>query len=350
MKVGTIYSASDKALFDALNQKNVTNAELRQLFLSRGILVSPDSSRKSLAMHFARLFHDYHDYQTLASLFGGTVARDKLSTVRLTTKATLDNFQSGASELKAELEQGGSIVKIYRGSGNRLDIEVRYTKVHFNKSEFRQVSNRTSHISIQQTVNDVVINSSHNDETKEWINQLIQSIREKNVADIEFNEIELPPTLSAKAKTAFFTSLVRNIPTLPLRDVTDVYVTKPRDRSDDENSDEASPEIRIDKASLRGQGVLESQELSLLERRGFYVSRIIWTSKQPGIDTDVLEFEAQFALPEECRDFAYLPRGFYKSSSSGGHAKSRTAFSQEDERKYGVLIEQAARKSLKTTG
>lgn len=45
MKQSTLFSASDKSLFDALNQRNVTNSDLRSLFLTRGVLVSPDSSR-----------------------------------------------------------------------------------------------------------------------------------------------------------------------------------------------------------------------------------------------------------------------------------------------------------------
>ena len=100
MKLGTIYSASDKSLYDALNQSNVTNADLRSLFLSRGILVSSDSNRKHLAKHFARLFHDYRDYQALARLFGGSVQRKKYQHSELKLKRQLVIFRLQLSNLK----------------------------------------------------------------------------------------------------------------------------------------------------------------------------------------------------------------------------------------------------------
>lgn len=77
MRDGTIFSASDKSLNDALNQKTVTNSDLRELFLTRGVLISKESSRKSLALHFSRLTHDFIDYERLAKIFGSPVHREK---------------------------------------------------------------------------------------------------------------------------------------------------------------------------------------------------------------------------------------------------------------------------------
>lgn len=348
MRIGTLYSASDKSLFDALNQKKVTNNDLRQLFQSRGIFISKDTSRKDLASHFARLFHDYHDYQLLARLFGSANQRDKFTSLRIKTDATLETFQSGAFELKTELEQAGATVKVYTAQGNRLDIEVKYSKVQFNKSEFRQVSTRTARISIHKDNGEFVVYSPHSDETYEWVNKIAKCVNENTEQPLVFDEIRLSPSLDAKKKTEFFTQLIRVLPGLQLKDVSDVYVTKPRQAQDDEDDDgdDGSPEIRIDKASLRGKGVLESDELKLLQSKGFYVSKIIWTCEQPHLVSDIYEFEAQFSSPDECTDFTYLPRGFYKRTVGGLHNQTRTAFSTEEEHKYGQLIEAAARSTL----
>lgn len=345
MRLGTIFSASDKSLYDALSQKNVTNSDLRSLFLSRGILVSSDSSRKHLASHFARLFHDYRDYQALAKLFGSSAQRDKIATVRIATMATLNDFQSASFELKAILEGGGATVRVHTAVGTRLDIEIKYTKVHFNKSEFRQVTTKNAVISIFSENGQLIVHAPNADEVHEWIDNLAKSVKEKTEMDVKFDEIRLPPTMDPKTKTAFFKRLVRNVDGFILRDVSDVYVTKPKGRSED--SEAGNPEIRIDKASLRGQGVLESEELKLLEEKnGFYVSRIIWTAKPDVPYADIYEFEAQFASPDECADFAYLPRGYYKYLSEGDYNVSRTGFSPDEEVKYGKLIEAAARSTF----
>lgn len=352
MITGKIYSASDKSLFDALNQKKVTNADLRELFISRGILVSKETSRRELAKHFARLFHDYYDYDALAKLFGNNNSqRDKLSSVRLKTAATLANFEEGALELRAQLQEtGGAEVKVHTAMGTRLDIEFRYSKTEFNRSEFRQVRTRTALVSIYQENDGFVVHAPHSEESAEWINEIVKSVIEKTEKSIDFDEIRLPPTMEPKVKTKFFTHLIRALPGLKLRDVSDVYVTKPKvEKGDgDDPDDNGNPEIRIDKASLRGQGVLESDELDLLQKKGFYVSRIIWTCKEDHDTADLLEFEAQFASPDDCSEFTFLPRGFYRNIELNRYNESRTGFSGEQERTLGKLVEEAARATLKT--
>lgn len=348
MKVGAIYSASDKALYDALNQKNVTNADLRELFLSRGILISKDSNRRHVAKHFARLFHDFSDYQKLANLFGGSIRREKIATVRIATEATLVDFQNAAAVIKTELEERGAVVRVFTAKGTRLDMEVRYSKVHFNQSEFRQVATKTETVSIFSENGEFVIHAPNSADAQEWIDELAKAVKEKTGKEVQFDEIRLPTTMDTKAKTAFFTQLIRNVKGFRLKDVSDVYVTKPKGWESDDDPEEGRPEIRIDKASLRGQGVLESNELKLLEKRGFYVSRIIWAAIPEGVvDPDIYEFEAQFAQPDDCTEFAYLPRGFYRFLAADNYNTTRTNFSTEEEMKYGQLIEAAARETFK---
>ena len=174
---------------------------------------------------------------------------------------------------------------------------------------------------------------------------MAKNVREKSDAEVKFNEIRLPPGLDLKSKTDFLKQLVRKITGFTLRDVSDVYVTKQKNPTDD--SDTGNPEIRIDKASLRGQGVLESEELKLLEEKNsFYVSRIIWTAKSDVSDAEIHEFEAQFSRADDCSDFTYLPRGYYKFLSEGVYNITRTGFSPAEEIKYGKLIESAARSIL----
>jgi hypothetical protein len=349
MRIGTIYSASDKSLFDALNQKNVTNADLRELFLSRGILVSRETSRKSLALHFSRLNHDYHDYQKLAKLFGNPVHREKMESVRFSTDIALTTFEAGAHELKAELEAAGAVVKVYTAKGTRLDIEIKYPKVHFNKSDFRQVVSRTALISFERDGADVVVHAPHSDDVREWVANISKHASEKSGEKLELDEITLPPGMDPKARSTFFTHLVKEMKGYALHDVSDVYVSKPKPAAadDDDEPEVGTPGIHISKASLRGQGVFQSDELKVLSSKGFYISRIVWTAKGPALNSDIYEFEAQFSNADECRDFTYLPRGYYRYLEAQAHNQTRTAFSREEEHRFGVLIEAAARATLK---
>lgn len=352
MKSGVIFSATDKSLFDALNQRTVTNNDLRDLFLSRGIIGSKDTSRKTLALHFSRIPHDYYDYQKLATIFGNPLHHEKLTSRRLKTKAEIKILESSAHDLKADLESEGALVRIGASKGSRLDIEIQYQKLNFNKSEFRQVITKTVRITLEKHEDEVVAYLPHNDEAYEWLEKIQKNAQSKTEEAIESEEIKLPLTLDAKSKSKFFIDLIKNINGHPLHDVTDIYISKPKpdedkDKSDDTpDSDGSSSGIHISKASLKGQGVLQSEELNLLEKKGFYVSKIVWLSKSTGIGNDLYEFEAQFAKPETCSSFTFLPRGFYKNIDGAGHSLNRTGLSTEEEHRLGRLIEKSAQQAF----
>ncbi|MCO5411949.1 hypothetical protein [Ralstonia mojiangensis] len=327
----------------------MTNSDLRELFLARGVLISKDSSRKSLALHFSRLTHDYLDYDRLARIFGNQTHREKMASSRIKTAIPISAFESSAHELKADLEKDGAVVKVYATQGTRLDIEIKYQKLLFNKSEFRQVANRVAIISIQRDGDDLVFHGPHNDDVQEWVGQLAKVVSEKNGEDLEFSEIELPPNFSAKQRSAFFTDLIKKVDGYQFSDVSDVYVSHPRTKDDDdedEESESVQSGIHISKASLKGQGVLHSDELRILEGKGFYISRVVWTSKNGSVDSDLYEFEAQFSSPEDCTGFTYLPRGFYRHLDGYDFSQNRISFTSDEEYRLGKLIESAARATL----
>ena len=138
-------------------------------------------------------------------------------------------------------------------------------------------------------------------------------------------------------------------------DVTDVYVYKPKAKRDgDEDPEEATSDeedtnlgVHISRATLKGEGVIESEEMRGLIARGFYISKIVWQAKESGIDPDIFEFEAQFSEPETCTRFSYLARGHYKYQGNQQYSKTRTQLLAEEDRELSKAIENAARASLR---
>jgi hypothetical protein len=349
MRANAIYSASDKALFDALNQKKVTNGDLRELFLSRGMLMSKETPRKQLALHFSRLTHDYADYQLLAKLFGGHVRRDKLTSVRVKGNQDLSQYEAALLELKRELEADGTMVKVAKTDANKLEIEFKYQAVFFNKSEFRQVVSRTAKISLEKSADSLIINSPFTEYVQDWVQDILGKVEESSGTDLVLDKIQLPPSTPLTKKNEFFRTLIRSLTGFTLDDVSDVYVSKPKPElpeGDDDDEDEIDTGIHISKASLRGQGVLDSKELRLLAEQGFYLSKIVWTARQHSLDSDIYEFEAQFADADNCADFSYLPRGYYRYLAPGSFNQTRTGFPTDEDQRLGGLIEQAARTAL----
>ncbi len=343
-----IYSAGDKAIYDALNLPAVTNHHLRELFISRGIIVSKGTPRRSLADYYSRLAHDYHDYQTLAKLFGSPVRRERLSSLRVSSNSLeLGKFEAAAHKLCKGIRAGGDIANVrVRGNGG-FDIVVKYNVTQFNNTEFRQVVAKEATITVEASDRAIVISGPHNDQVDEWTRTLIADVSKDTDDSLDIDEVSLAHCPDAVARSKFFMELIKSVNGFKFYDVTDAYVYKPKVNEDVEEED-SDPTIdmgvHITKASLKGEGVLQSDELRVLFSKGFYLWKIVWQStKEDVLEPDLYEFEAQFSEPETCTRFSYLPRGFYKMQEDSSFNKSRTGLADGEDKSLGRLIEEAAR-------
>lgn len=352
MKSGTIYSASDKALFDALNQATVTRADLRQIFLSRGIIVSHQTPRKTLALHFSRLVHDYQDYQLLARLFGTGHRRERQASFRVVSKATIDNFEVATHELIDNIKKEGDAASAVFTEDGTLQISVRYKTVHFDKSEFKQVVTRNAVITVEKDGDALVLRGPQNDKVDTWCRIMLSDVEGQIDGPLDIDEISLESEPDPATRSRFFYELIDNLLGYRKHDVTDVYVFKPKlarpcaGDPDDDDPDTVDLGVHISRASLKGEGVLQSDELKGLVMKGFYISKIVWQAKNSQIDSDLFEFEAQFSEPETCTRFSYLTHGYYKYLAPKEFAVGRTQLPTEDDREFSKLIEAAARKAL----
>ena len=84
-----LHSVTDKSLYDALSQPRVTNNELRELFLERGIIISKQTDKKDLAKNFSKLTHDYYVQKRISDIFGGFLRKEKKTSLVLKILLTL---------------------------------------------------------------------------------------------------------------------------------------------------------------------------------------------------------------------------------------------------------------------
>src|ERR1700722_4374569 len=79
----SLYFASDKNIFDALNQHKVDSRTVIKLFDDRNIIVSKKTPRETLALYFARLSHDFEDNQLIAARLGVAPRRERITSVKV---------------------------------------------------------------------------------------------------------------------------------------------------------------------------------------------------------------------------------------------------------------------------
>jgi len=171
------------------------------------------------------------------------------------------------------------------------------------------VVEKTAEVIIETQGSSWKITGPMNDKFKDITDQLYSQIEIATDQDVATRTISLEAISDAGIRTNFLRSLIRNLKDMEVVDVVDVSTFNPKDRDDDdldlsdealviedsievdfddegEEGEDGDPEaelakpqpearshkiIRIDKASLKGKGVLESKQLMELEGHGFYL-------------------------------------------------------------------------------
>lgn len=356
MSNGSIYSASDKALFDAINQTAVTSSDLRSLFLKHGMIISKSTPRRELAKHFARLLHDYHDFEALSRMFDSRQRRERSSSRRVASNATIDNFEAAALEVVEKLrgQQDSATVNIQ--SDGTVQVNVRYKKFHWNKSEFRQIEIKEAVITIAHEDGAIVLRGPENEKVDAIMNDIVSTLESQIEGPLEVEQIGLEE-FESENRNKFFKLLIDSVPGYSQIDVTDVYFYNPDkgavldELGDDaefqeSDDDESVLGIHITSASLKGGRVLESPEMQDLLAKGFYIWKIVWKVRESSFDSAITELEAQFSEQETCTSFSYLVKGYYEYQGKGVYSKHRKHYGSQDDRKIGKLIEISARSAI----
>lgn len=357
MKIG-LYSVTDKAIFDALNQNKISNEDMRNLFFKRGILISTKTQRKSLAIDFSKYYHGYKDFQHLSDVLGSIGRREKSTNNYIKTDLDKNDFEACIRNTLSELNKEGDTTKIIETPNGGFDILVKYVKLDYKLSEFRQSSTREANIQIELLENnEYLVRCPPNSKSDEFMTILEKKIKEESDNnDFSNDTITLESVKLSSERTRFFMELIHNMEHHEFVDVSDVFISHPvsleveraslSDDNEKEDEESSTPDLgyHISKASLKGRGVLESDELKDLLDKDFYISKVIWTIKNKNyIDSDMIEIEAQFSDSDNCRIFSYLIRGYYPYVSIGEYNKNRKAFDTVRERELSKLLEKTAK-------
>jgi hypothetical protein len=380
MRMGSLYFASDKAIYDALTQRSLTSAELRKVFLSRGIVISNESDKKFLANRFSALFHDYYDYRNLSLLVGGRDSREKTTNVVVTTAVTKDQLTDALTSVKEWLVDDQHEQAEVAVHGDQLKLTVKYQKLDLSQAEFRQVVEKTAEVILEKQGSVWKITGPMNDKFKDITDQLYSQIEIVTDQDVATRTISLEAIPDAGIRTNFLRSLIRNLKDMEVVDVVDVSTFNPKDQEDDDldlsddalviedsievesvdEGEDGDPEaelarpqpearihkiIRIDKASLKGKGVLESKQLLELEGHGFYMWKIRWKAREKLVGSELVLFEAQFGNQAKYCDFSYIVKGVY-NYNNGKYAKNLVRAEPVFEQKLKIRLEEAAQKIL----
>lgn len=347
----SLYYASDKNVFDALNQHKVDTPTIMELFLRRNILVSKKTPREDLAKYFARQIHDYQDHKNIASRLGVAPRRERITSMDINGEVKTEDLQVAVNQLKQELEKSGEVVQVLR-DGDKLTVSVQYSTVDYRVSEFAQRQVRDGNIEFIKTAEGYIVRNTQNEYVNDVRDALITRLEEASEAELSKVTVSLFDVPSPRLRSKFFHELAFNLPGYQQSDVTAVYVFKAKPEMGDkdeesEDDDVADAETHVERVLMRGQGVTRSEILNeLLDKDDYYITKISWGAREAmgaGHDYDI---EATFAEPKDCTGFSFILSGVYPNEDGKRATRRRAPFKHEIEQ-ISLVVESKARELAK---
>lgn len=311
----SLFYASDKNVFDALNQHKVDTSTVAKLFERRNILVSKKTIREELAKYFARLTHDYYDHKEIAGRLGVAPRRERITSMDVAGPVNDHNLKTVIDQLKSELESAGDVVHVTRSADNLL-LNIQYSSIDYRRSEFTQIQVRDGTIEFLKTDDGYVVRNTQNEYLNDVRDTLLGKLDKSASMPLSRVVVSLFDVPSSRLRSKFFHELASSLPGYSRRDVTDVYVYKARpggvDEDDSEREKEDELETYVERVFLRGSGVTRSELLNgLLDNDDYYIIKIKWLAAAIMGTKNVYEIEAVFADPKDCTGFSFILSGVY---------------------------------------
>lgn len=328
----SLYFATDKNIFDALNQRKVDNDTIMRLFEERNIVVSPKTPREDLARYFARLAHDFEDHRRIAARLGIVARRERITAMEVAGVNESDALTLAVNKLKDEHESLGDVVQVTR-DGENVTVTLEYSTVDYSRTEMSQVQRRDGIIEFVKTGDGYTVRSTQNEHIVGVRDELLERIEKANNEPITRSVVSLGGITSATLRSKFFYDLMNAMPDFSCIDVLAIYVYKPKPTVDpdaaDSLDDGAKHETHVEKVSMRGIGVSESEMLQVLTADDYYITKVVWTTSKVLSTGAVYEVEAAFEDPRECAGFSFILSGVYAVEGSIVSTRKRTPHSAE---------------------
>lgn len=348
----SLYFATDKVIFDAINHSQVNTELIRELLFERGIITSPKTTKYELSQYFSRLTADYFDHLNIGNKLGKVAKRERITYADISEPLTKEEILEGLKSVKAALEAQGNRVTL-EVSGDRLLARLEYEHIDYTEVEFRQVQPRDSIIEfLRDDTEKYVARSTQNAFTDIAIDQVFSAINSGRETPVKQNRISLEGYADPEIRTKFFQTLIQSIANHTFVTVTEAYCYRPRAKpslSDDEgDKKDLEDQPSVVRVTLKGTGVTKSFVIDELYEKGYYIVKVVWRVKPTSsMDADLFELEAQFGEPDSCTEFSYQARNVLIFEDGKVTDKKRTPKLEEQDILF-RLIEAAAKISLST--
>lgn len=349
----SLYFASDKVIFDSINQRAVNVDLVRELLEERGIFVSAKTSKDELAKYFSRLTADYFDHKSIAGKLGSIAKKERFTAFDIDNMIERDQIVDAVKEMKKTLDERGEVLTFDMSNADKIVVEISYDHIDYTKAELRQVQPRDAVIEfIKDPSGKYSVRNTHNNYTDSVVEKICKFVGDASGSPISRTTVNLQSHPEATKRTAFFDELIKGIAGHELVTVTEAFCYKPpKNKAEDDDEDGDDKELEdsplVERVGLRGRAVTKSLVIDELYKTGYYIIKVIWHVKpKVSLDSDIFELEAQFSDPRDCTGFSYQTKRVLIFEEGKITDKTRHPKAAE-EAALAQLIEQAAKAAYK---
>lgn len=357
-----LYCATDKEIYDMLmaSKQRITDTILLGFARERGIFCSPRDTREALVGYLSVLPFTYTDLDTILGHRAASQRTEKRTSIRLNTAVNVEEIKAVCNEYR-EAATGGDEQVVTRQDGtNKYTATINYSELDYSKTRLLQRRQKEAEIEFFIKDNETIIRMPANPKAISVVETLKRSLDARAQQAIPSEAIELSHVNTAEARTTFFTSLISSMPGYRLENVTDIKVeSQLHEHTDvDEDEDETEADIEdkiaertmlsvVENIALKGTGLLFAPEYQQLKEKGFFITNIVWKSRQLDHPHHIIEFDAGFNEPKDGKGFKYNARGVYRNIN-GVHTSTLRQIPKEEKPPYFDLLERTARHVLST--
>ncbi|TGM74404.1 hypothetical protein EHR01_10615 [Leptospira mtsangambouensis] len=352
-KTNLNYYATDKEIFDILMSSKLKLSETTLLNIAkdRGILYSNHNDRDSLSNIISLLPHDFNDLNSILDK-SESGNRSEKSTSVIFNPISLSDIKEVSNNYRDDESTEEKI--IITQQDNEISVKIEYTEIDYTKTRLIQRRTKEAEIKFIKKDDKIIARLPANDRARKILADLQNKIEEKLKTQITKEIISLENINDPVLRTKFFTQLISSIDDFKLETVTSLKIESNQfdetpELEDDQDIEEAKSQMlsAVKNVLLKGNNLLSTPEYQQLRSKGFYISSIIWRSKQSSDPYAIYEFEAGFDDPFKCKNFKYNIRGIF-TLNKHEYVKRIKSVSQAEQQLLLSIIEESASRNFQT--
>jgi len=320
----------DKDLFDMLTACGTSQEKLWGYARNYGILFAPTESRTRLIDAISRMPVDRSKLQEIFLLNSSKDRDEKFSTKRLAVDVSIERITAavaGVQEKRAAAERED--YKFENPTNDTINVRIGYKEPDLSKAEAIQIREKELLVQLIRKDGKLTIRHHSNEKATSVVADIVSKLEDLIQVKPKLGSLDFTGIKDPKLRTRFFTDLSRKLQGFELQDVPalKIYRLNNDKKNEEEEADELTVVAQVKRMFISGVDLMKSDEYLDLEKRGFFISAITWTSEHQSDTREHFEFSAEFTNPEMPLDIKYGCTGKFQRNEQGELKKNKSNLS-----------------------